>query len=246
MKKPTSVFAFILFLIIISFKPMDKQEGLLKDGDTVVFSNKRDSGVTNSSSKHSKGAYDGSQHDLTIDNECNIVLSNIQQANGPKQDEFLLLGCTGNLTKKSDQVFLEFEKTRQEYYLINLDNAALVGTFEKIVRIVLKPEDALGNPAEVYCPEKIASKGYSKTEVMGVDGKIIEVSDKDKYCCKITHINLTALPKGVKTKDLYVKEHKPETLAHFTKIEVVLEGGKTLTFPAGSYILAEGNSFSIQ
>lgn len=246
MKTLKNPIALFLILACFSFKSFDEevQKCFIKVGETISFSNKPDG--TKSSMSERKGAYDGSGFNLKIDTGNNMILSNITQSDGPKQDEFMLLGCTGSLTRSENNLTLDLTKYGRNYYLIHLESSAVVGTFDTIVRVILKSETAQRKPAEYYCQEKDRSGVHKKIAIPKSNGLPTEQYPSANDVPEIRSIHLTAVPAEITKEELYASKHPSNTLAHFTKIEIELKGGKVIPFPSGSYILCEGNSFTLK
>jgi len=218
---------------------------LIKVNETILFSNKLASNTLSSFSSLKKGSYDGSGFELKIDTANRITLSDISQADGPKQDEFIIVGCTGSLTRVEEILSIKFEKCRKGYYLINLDSSALVGNFDTIVKVVLKSENSNGKPAEYYCSEKVLGNRMKKM-ITTTNGKPKEENIMEDDNPSIRVVNLTAVPSGIKKDDLFVSKHATRTIAHFVKIEIEIKEGRIMRFPPGSYILCEGNSLTLK
>lgn len=236
-----TIIAF-MFLLTFSFTIKDKefQNNLLKVGETVSFSNKPKSFNQVTSVSMKKGAYDGSGFDLTIDTGKNIFLRSIKQSNGPKQDELLVIGCTGTLTRNKENVIFNFEKCRRKYYLIDMINAKLIDSFDSIIQLSLSSTDINGNPAEFYCSQKDKSAVHKETSNQNI------VLPKVRNTPKNTDINLTSVPADMKKEDLFKKVHKESTLAHFSNIELVTSTNKKVNLPSGDYMICEGNSFNMR
>ena len=236
-----TIVAFVLILTF-SFTILDKefQDNLLKVGETISFSNKPKYIFERTSVSIKKGAYDGSGFDLTIDTGKNISLRSIKQSNGPKQDELLVIGCTGTLTRNKENVIFNFEKCRKKYYLIDMINAKLIDSFDSIIQLSLSSTDINGNPAEFYCSQKDKSAVHEETSNQNI------VLPKVRNTPKITDINLTSVPADMKKEDLFSKVHKESTLAHFSNIELLTSTNKKVNLPSGDYMICEGNSFNLR
>jgi hypothetical protein len=236
-----TLIAFV-FLLTLSFTLKDKefQDNLLKVGETIAFSNKPKYINELTSVSMTKGAYDGSGYALTIDTGKNITLRSIKQSNGPKQDELLVIGCTGTMTRNKENVIFNFEKCRKKYYLIDMINAKLIDSFDSIVQLSLSSTDINGNPAEFYCSQKDKSAVYEETSIPNI------VLPKVRNTPKNTDINLTSVPADMKKEDLFSKVHKENTLAHFSNIELLTSTNKKVNLPSGDYMICEGNSFSMR
>jgi hypothetical protein len=236
-----SIIAFML-LSTFSFTIHDKafESNLLHVGESISFSNKPKHEKEISSFSMKKGAYDGSGFELKVDTGQNILLRSITQSNGPKQDELMVIGCSGSLTRNKDNVIFKFEKCRSKYYLIDLNNSKLIDSFDSIIQLSLSSSDIKGSPAEFYCSQKDKSAVHYKTSNPNA---IEEQIDKKP---KITNINLISVPADMKKEDLYKEVHKESTLAHFSNIELVTSTNRKVSLPSGSYILCEGNSFNLE
>lgn len=238
-----SILAFSIFLCF-AFRLIDKEldDNLVKVGETIVFSNKPLSDKHFVTASMSRSADDGSSFRLKNDKEGNFSLTNINQPNGPKQDDFVVFGCTGQLSRFTDNITFTFEKQKKNYFLINLDSGKVVAVFDSIVYLKLVSRNRKGNPAEYYCHEKDNSSVKYRSYSPGLtDSQKNAVEQRPAN----DNINLTAVPQGMKRNELYASVHKEKTLAHFTTIECKIEGNKILNFPAGNYILCEGKSLTI-
>lgn len=244
----TKTLIIILLLSNFAFKNADSEmeKCIIKIGETINFSNKPFSEREKTSISMNKGAYDGSGYSLKIDTANYITISEISQSNGPKQDEFTLVGCTGNLIRNKESLTIQFEKCRKNYFLVNLDSSSLVGIFDTIFSIRLISEKLDGKPAEFYCPEKGRSGVHQRLVNLTSYDNPQNVSE-DKYASPtIRSIHLKAVPFGIKNEDLYLAKHPLNSLANFTRIELKIPGGKTILVRQGSYILCEGNSFDLK
>lgn len=56
---------------------------------------------------------------------------------------------------------------------------------------------------------------------------------------------ITALPRKVKTKEIYKARHRDQTVGEFTYFSIIDSKGKTLLLPQGDYVILGGNSLSI-
>jgi hypothetical protein len=235
-----TIIAFLL-LLTFSFTLLDKefQDNLLRIGESISFSNKPKSFNEVTSVSMKKGANDGSGFDLTIDTGKNITLRRIRKSFGPKQDELLVIGCTGTMTRNKENVIFNFEKCRKKYFLIDMINAKLIDSFDSIIQLSLSSTDINGNPAEFYCSQKDKSAVYKTTS----NQKDFERIDNKPA---ITDINLTSVPADMKKNDLFSKVHKENTLAHFSNIELLTSTNKKVNLPSGDYMICEGNSFSMR
>ncbi len=207
---------------------------LIKEKETIFFSiiPTRDLEVNWMNTK--KAGYDGIKYEINLDTAHNITVQNISQATGPKQDELVIFGCSGSLTKLKENLSISFIKYRKKYFLINLDNSTLVGTFDSIIRVELKAETLKGKPAAYYCTQKEGLERDTKEKTASTINK------------PLLSVHIRAVPSNIKKKELDAKKHPPHTIGQFTKIEVEIQRGRTLTFPQGSYILCEGDSLSLQ
>lgn len=210
---------------------------LLKNGEEINFSNKLSVEGQKSFTTMSKKAFDKSGFKL-ISDDGNIVISEISKARGPKQDEFLILDCTGKLIKNSDQVKFTFEKHKKEYYLVNLDSSKTVGTFDQISYMLIKSKTLNGLDAEFYCSQKDNSKTY--VEKYSKDN--VAQENQDTY----RSISLVAVPKDIEKEELYKRFHKEKTIAYFSHIEIKDGNGKIHKYSRGNYILIEGQSLEIK
>jgi len=228
-------------LLTFSFTLLDRefQDNLLRIGESISFSNKPKSFNEVTSVSMKKGANDGSGFDLTIDTGKNITLRRIRKSFGPKQDELLVIGCTGTMTRNKENVVFNFEKCRKKYYLIDMINAKLIASFDSIIQLSLSSTDISGNPAEFYCSQKDKSAVYKTTS----NQKDFERIDNKPA---ITDINLSSVPADMKKNDLFSKVHKENTLAHFSNIELVTSTNKKVNLPSGDYMICEGKSFRMR
>lgn len=234
-------FSILSFLIVLlcSFAVLDKElkKNLLQVGESISFS------FNSKESKHvllsmKQGAYDGSGFHLDIDSNINIHVSHITQSTGPKQDEFTVVGCTGALTRYASHVSFRFEKNRKQYFLIDLNNAKLMDTFDSIIEVKLISSDLKGNPAAYYCSGKASYTSYSKSSNPN--------GDEAKRDIKPASIHLMSVPENIKRDDLFKEVHAANTLAQFSTIEIITSNNRIVRLPSGSYILCEGNTFEIK
>jgi hypothetical protein len=216
------------------------QDNLLRIGESISFSNKPKSFNEVTSVSMKKGANDGSGFDLTIDTGKNITLRRIRKSFGPKQDELLVIGCTGTMTRNKENVVFNFEKCRKKYYLIDMINAKLIDSFDSIIQLSLSSTDISGNPAEFYCSQKDKSAVHEETSNPNI------VLPQIRETPKNTDINLTSVPADMKKEDLFSKVHKENTLAHFSNIELLTSTNKKINLPSGDYMICEGNSFRMR
>lgn len=240
--------AVLLLMGSSSFRISDDglKDCFVKVGETITFSNKLASPNERSSMSMKKSSYDGVGFHCKIDTAQGIQLNNITYADGPHQDLLFVLGCTGSLTRGEENLTFTFEKCRKTYYLINLDDAKLVGEFDTIVRMVLKAETSVGKPAEYYCSEKDCS-GLPKKEYRWTSKDSLNRQEaQTKYISVNSTIHLTAVPSDIKKDELNVAKHPGRSIAHFTKIEIETAGGVVKSFPQGSYMLCEGSSLLIE
>jgi|JI7StandDraft_1071085.scaffolds.fasta_scaffold32709_2 hypothetical protein len=231
--------AFITLAFSISKKGLNAY--LLKNDESISFSNKPLLPNSVSSFLMNKRAFDGSGYKLNIDTANNIRLSTITQATGPTNDEFTVVGCTGNLTRTKEKVTFNFEKVRKNYYLIDLKNSKLIDVFDSIIRISLKSADNYDKPCEFYCPQKKKSVVYIRSAKQNLNDNT--VTNSSNIVKDI--ISLVAVPKNITKDDLFCEVHKENSLAHFSDFEIVLKNGKVLKLPKGTYMLCEGNSFAL-
>ncbi|MFA6261125.1 MAG: hypothetical protein WC760_06650 [Bacteroidia bacterium] len=248
MKTIKIVIAFLLILSSLSFKIFDNKldECLIKEGETIEFSNKLSSKIIKTSMSLKMGSYDGSGFECRIDTANNIIINDITSSDGPRQDNFIIVGCTGSLTRVEENLVITFEKCRKTYYLISLDGAGLVGEFDTIKRIVLKSEKLTGGPAEFFCSEKDNTGVRFKKTIPKNKDSIKEQEEQTDDDRVNSTIHLRAVPSGIKKEELYAARHAPQTLAQFTKIEVETLDGEIKSFPQGSYILCEGNTLLLK
>jgi hypothetical protein len=235
---------FIFFILFISFSFTLKDEigkYMLRNGDVIIFSNKP-AGNDKGYMSMSRGSYDGSGFEFKLDSNKNVSISAITHARGPRQDGFIILGCTGKLARVKENLIITFEKYRKSYYLVNLDSASIVGTFDTIAKVTLKSTDLQGKPAEYYCSEKYS--GNSMRIEVGPDGRQKMVKGKDNS--PKSSISLLAVPPGTNYNDLYKANHKENTIAHFTYFSIETQDGKIILYPPGNYILCEGNTISMK
>jgi hypothetical protein len=239
-----------LFPFLVTFS-LNRPDGnierhLIRNGETIAFSNKPPApGFVTSTSVRS-GSYDGSGFLYVSDTGYNITLQEITPSGTPKQDDFHILGCTGKLTRNGNQLGIRFEKIRTKYYLINLDSASLAGAFDTIVRITLKAERPDGSSVDYYCAEKY-SGGRNVSKTLKPSGKDSEkIVMRRSRVREHTTISLTAVPPGITMDEMSAALHQPASLAHFTGIEFEVGGGKVMRYPKGSYLLCEGNTFTLK
>lgn len=231
--------AFTTLAFSISKKGLNAY--LLKNDESISFSNKPLLPNSVSSFLMNKRAFDGSGYKLNIDTANNIRLNTITQATGPTNDEFTVVGCTGSLTRTQDKVTFSFEKVRENYYLIDLKNSKLIDVFDSIIQISLKSADNNDKPCEFYCPQKKKSVVYYRS----VNQKLNDNTGMNNSNMIKDKISLVAVPKNITKDDLFCEVHKENSLAHFSDFEIVLQNGKVLKLPKGTYLLCEGNSFAL-
>lgn len=248
MKNIKIQFVLLLLLSSFSFRNFDDEIGkcLIQDGETISFSTKLKSPTERSSFSMQRSSYDGCKFELTIDTAQQIQFRNNTHFTGPKSDEFIIAGCTGSISRVEDELLLKFDKCKKGYYLLNIDNSTLVGEFDTIIRIVLRAELTNGKSAAYYCEQKDRLGVHINKKKSGATGESIEENGINDYPEVHTTIYLRAVPYGIKRKEMYAAKHSINTIAQFSKIKVELSNGKILEFQAGSYILAEGNSFSMK
>lgn len=237
--KPLVVCIIAITTLSFSISKKGLNAYLLKTNESISFSNKPVLPNAVSSILMNKRAFDGSGYKLKIDTANNIRLNTITQATGPTNDEFTVVGCTGSLTRTQDKVTFSFEKVRENYYLIDLKNSKLIDVFDSIIQISLKSADNNDKPCEFYCPQKKKSVVYYRS----VNQKLNDNTDMSNRVKDI--ISLVAVPKNITKDDLFCPVHKEISLAHFSDFEIVLQNGKVLKLPGGTYLLCEGNSFAL-
>lgn len=248
MKPIKTIFAALLILCCLSFKSFDNalEQCLIREGETIAFSNKLSSTIIRTSMSLKTGSRDGGGFECRIDTGQNITVSEITQSDGPSHDNFTIIGCTGSLTRVEDHLIITFEKCRKTYYLISLDGSGLVGEFDTINRILLKSEKLTGGPAEYFCSEKDKSGVRFKKTIPKKGQRIEEQETQPDEDPVNTIIQLTAVPSGINKEELYAEKHSPPTLAQFSIIEIETSGGKITSFPHGSYLLVEGNTLLLK
>lgn len=231
--------------LCFAFRFIDREldDNLLKVGETILFANKPILDEHFSTTSISRKSYDGSSFNLKKDKGDNWLLTNINRPNGPKQNDFAVLGCTGKLTRFADNITFTFEKCKKNYFLVNLDSGKVVAVVDSIEYLKLVSRDRKGNPAEYYCHEKDNSSVRYRSYSPGLTGSQKNAVEQRPAN---DNINVTAVPRGMKRNELYTSVHKDKTLAHFSTIECKIEGNKILNFPAGNYILCEGKSLTIE
>ncbi|MFY8109105.1 MAG: hypothetical protein ACOVO9_08935 [Bacteroidia bacterium] len=241
MKNPTQLFVLVCLFICFSFvsKHGDLKQNFIKVGETIFFSNKnRPNTITKKSEVHRK-SNDLSGFDLEMDSTHSFKISNISQAEGPKQDNFTIINCSGKLSRDESKMFIEIEKTGKKFFLFSLDKEQIAAEFDNVLSIELVATKPNGEKAEYYCSER-ALWNMNKDEKEEQESliKFNKVVQKN--------INLIAVPSNISKKDLFAVKHKPETLANFTRIEITTNDGNKHTFPSGSYIFCEGSNFDIR
>lgn len=229
-------------LFFFSFNNIDDtiNQYLLKEGEQINFTNKFPDKNQKSSTILTKKAFDKSGFKL-ISNNGNIIISEISQARGPKQDEFWVVDCTGKLIKNKDHVKFTFEKDKKEYYLINLDSSKTVGSFDKIDYLILKSKTLNGSDGEFYTAEKDKSTVHIK-KIHKKNEEIEAENNQETY----RNISLVAVPKDIEKEELYKRFHKEKTIAHFSSIEIKDGNGVIHKYSKGNYILCEGQSIEIR
>ena len=248
MKTIKTCLVFLLIIISVAFKPFynDLEKCLLNVGETITFSNKPACPTCRGMMNMKRGSYDGTNFEVSIDTLNNIVLKDIRPAYGAKQDEFFMNGCTGSLTLGKEELTIKLDKVRKSYYLINLDEGVLVGSFDTIKSIVLQAETESGKPAAYYCAEKDQSGVRYQKSVPKSGSLAPGEATAPSQPFPNTSIHLEAVPREIKKSEMSAEVHAPNTLAHFTKIEIELADGMKMPYPRGSYMLCEGSAIVIK
>ncbi len=240
MKNPTQLFLLLCLFFCLSLinKHGDLKQNFIKVGESIVFSNKNSPNTSIKKSGIHRKSNDLSGFDLEMDSTHSFKISNILQAEGPKQDNFTIINCSGKLSRDESKMLIEIEKTGKKFFLFSLDKEQIAAEFDNVLSIELVATKPNGNKAEYYCSER-ALWNMNKDEKEEKESliKFNKVVQKN--------INLVAVPSSISKRDLFAVKHKPETLANFTTIEIMTDDGKKHSFPKGSYLFCEGNQLEI-
>ena len=79
--------------------------------------------------------------------------------------------------------------------------------------------------------------------------QLVSKNIKNEYCpnrvTAYSHVNIIALPKGVKYKEFYKPIHSDKTIGIFTYFSILDSRGNRKHYPKGDYILIGGNSQTV-
>ena len=237
-----TIYFILLFCLSICFsfvnKHGDLKQNYIKVGETIVFSNKNSPNTITKKSEIHRKSNDLSGFDLEMDSTHSFKISNVSQAEGPKQDNFTIINCSGKLSRDESKMLIEIEKTGKKFFLFSLDKEQIAAEFDNVLSLELVATKPNGEKAEYYCSER-ALWNMNKDEKEEQESliKFNKVVQRN--------INLIAVPSNISKKDLFAIKHKPETLANFTSIEIMTDDGKKHSFPKGSYLFCEGNKFEM-
>lgn len=237
--KTSILLASIFCLVSFNLRVVQLESNILLVGDTITFSNQNTSDQL-VSTHYKRSTKDGSSFELKSDTKQAIVLAKLAKSNGPKQDEILIFGCSGQLTRSKENIQFQLNKTKKKYFLISMENQQVIAEFDTIKSIIIQSTTNNGESGEFYCDSKTNKiSNANKMKSKGQNAALENISNQSS-------IHLIAVPKDIKKKELYLSNHSDKSLAYFSQIEFNVENNHVLHFPRGSYILCEGNSFQMQ
>ena len=237
MKNPTQLFLLLCLFFCLSLinKHGDLNQNFIKVGESIVFYNKNSANTSIKKSGIHRKSNDLSGFDLEMDSTHSFKISNILQAEGPKQDNFTIINCSGKLSRDERKMLIEIEKTGKKFFLFSLDKEQIAAEFDNVLNIELVATKPNGDKAEYYCSERaLWNMNKDEKESLIKFNKVVQ-----------KNINLVAVPSSISKRDLFAVKHKPETLANFTKIEITTEDGKKHSFPSGNYLFCEGSKIEM-
>ncbi len=240
MKNPTQLFLLVCLFFCISFinKQGDLKQNFIKVGESIVFSNKNSSNSNFKNAHISRKSNDLSGFELQMDSTHSFKISKISQSKSPRQDNFTIINCSGKLSRDESKMLIEIKKTREKFFLVNLDKEQIAAEFDNVLSIELVATKPNGEKAEYYCSER--ALWNQNREFKKENEELIRFNKTVQ-----NNINLIAVPSNISKKELYAAKHLPKTLANFTKIEITTEDGKKHSFPSGNYLFCEGSKIEM-
>jgi hypothetical protein len=140
-------------------------------------------------------------------NDGVMAIAYVSPANGLHQSELEISHGIGKVLRKGDTSIIISKSIYKKFYIFNVADSYVIDSFSKDIKAT------------------IVTRSLDKSE------SFLLISNFN------SGLRTIALPKGIKSKQIWKAEHAKETVAEFTYLSISDSAGKQVKYPAGDYVL---------
>ncbi len=209
---------FLGIFILQSFIIVSENEVRLYEmlpNETISFKGGPNMNTDSFFGSYSQGSFDLTRYTINVDKTGNLTISDLRGCKGKHQNEISLYHCSGTITRMSDTIIIHAKTVYDKLYIFSIKKNGIIDSLSSEVKIELISKTLKCE----YCP--------SLATITGSSARVI------------------ALPKNIRTTEIYKHSHKEKTVGVFAYFNVTDLTGKSKLYSEGDYVLIGGKTLNI-